>query len=347
MAITNDSPSRTAANTPGIFTRIVARASGLYVVFMVCYLILRLTLGERFWWLALLNSFAIYTLLPLAVLLPAAMVSHAWRYVTRLGFLALLAVFWFGPLFQPSGTVRPAGGLQLRVVTFNLHGDRNEALEAVDTWLREIDADIVLIQERPTVYAEEGLPALLDIYPTQSDQQVTRLYLLSKHPTELTDSDTRWTRSVVHVDGQDIAVYNVHFIYPFLDKGRFGLGKNILGWVASYDETERNQQIDDLLEYLESETLPYLVAGDFNASQHSMVYGSIVLALNDSFRKTASGLGSTWPAYFPVLRLDYVLYDNTFQALHSYRGPSGLGSDHLPVVADLELLPTALTQDAR
>ena len=40
----------------------------------------------------------------------------------------------------------------------------------------------------------------------------------------------------------------------------------------------------------------------------------------------------------PMLRLDYIWHDDHFRALNAEKGPSGLGSDHLPVVADLELL---------
>jgi vancomycin resistance protein VanJ len=332
----------------GAASRLAALLCSAYLIFMVIYLLLRLILGDALWWLGLLNSLAIYTFAPVIVLLPLAALAGLWHLLARLALLALLGIIWFGPFFQPKASVTPIGMQTLRVITFNVW-EPNHRLDEVEDWLAEMAADLVLLQEIPAAYVENGIPALEEQYPEQiigTSPASIRLLSLSQHPVvEVDEPQPHYQRLVIEVSGQNIAVYNVHFPVPVRNDARLSvdLGLSWLNLALSYDETQRNAQIQGLLEALEDEELPFLVGGDFNMSQHSITYSSLAVRMTDSFRATNSGLGATWPVvhgpdFAPtLLRLDYIWHGRRLRSLRSELGPP-LGSDRLPVIAQIEIL---------
>ncbi len=113
-----------------------------------------------------------------------------------------------------------------------------------------------------------------------------------------------------------------------------------------YDDSARDAQIHALIARLQDEPLPYVVAGDFNMSDQSVIYGDLAAAMGDSFREAGTGLGTSWPmlqASFglplsipPLMRIDYIWHSDEFRAVEASVGPF-LGSDHLPMLATLAL----------
>ncbi|RMG73154.1 MAG: hypothetical protein D6711_11395 [Chloroflexi bacterium] len=327
--------STSSNNTPPLTNRVVAFLCNVYLISMVSYLILRLIFTDTTWWLALLNAFAIYTFSPILVLLPIAFMLRLWQTAGRLSILALLGVIWFGPFFQPPHTQLPSGGTVLTLVTFNAWGNNNTQPDQAVDWLMQQDADIILLQEYTPLIGEK-----LD-YPEHAMN--AGLHLFSRYPIVESSDVNGHQRVVLDINEQQIAIYHVHLAYPLDHPPRFELP--LLRTISRYDETERNQQIKALLQTLKDETLPFIVGGDFNMSQHSLIYSDLALLMGDSFRSTNTGLGATWSTQmpFPTLRLDYIWHQRTIHALKTNVGPN-LGSDHLPLVAWLELPTTTPVQ---
>lgn len=336
----------------GCFSRVIVFISGSYLLIMIAYLILRLIFFGGLWWLALLNAFAIYTFAPLLVLLPLALLAGRWRMLIRLGLLAVLAVIWFGPFFQ-ANNVESTGAPTIIIATFNLEQDRGGFLNNLDpfnAWLDENEVDILVLQETPEGLIDaDGATSLLETYPEHYIQTIDeagglRRAIFSRYPLDDIVTGDRYLRAVIDFNGTNITLYNVHFEWPFRNDPRFNFntGSPWINLLLKYDETIRNEQIDAFLELIADETTPYIVAGDFNTSQHSIIYSSLAVAMDDSFRATSSGLGATWPserfgALVPtVLRIDYVWYSEPLKAIGAAVGPH-FGSDHLPYVATLEL----------
>jgi vancomycin resistance protein VanJ len=92
--------------------------TGSYALGLALFLVLRILFGDRFWWLSLLNSFALLGFLPLFILLPLALLSKARPIFILNVALALIGVLWFGPYYLPKAHAAPSG-LALRIVTFN------------------------------------------------------------------------------------------------------------------------------------------------------------------------------------------------------------------------------------
>jgi len=119
----------------------------------------------------------------------------------------------------------------------------------------------------------------------------------------------------------------------------------ILQTALSYNSSARDAEITRLLARLGAEPYPYVVAGDFNMSEDATTYSKIADTMGDAYREGSSGWGGTWPISIveelprfvpPLLRVDYIWRSEHFRTVEVRRGPR-LGSDHLPLYAELEL----------
>src|SRR5436190_763553 len=121
--------------------------SGAYLIGLAIFLLLRLVFGSRFWWLGLINNFTPWTFLPLVVLFPLiALLGTRWLLVAAT-VLALICVALFGPYYVPRTHPTPIGAT-IRIVTFNIWPN-NQDMQQVEAWLRQINADVVFLQENP------------------------------------------------------------------------------------------------------------------------------------------------------------------------------------------------------
>lgn len=349
---TSISPTQTPGQQAGCLPRFIGAVSGIYLTGMVAYLALRLILGGELWWVALFNAFAVYTFTPLLILLPLVILLRVWRMAVRLGLLALLAIVWFGPFFQPQSPSK-TDAPSLTIVTFNMEVGRGgflEQIESFEAWIDENNVDVVVFQETANAILDDGFPNSEDTYTfvkqSEERREALRRSLLSRYPVLESENGNAYQRVVLDINGEQIALYNVHFAWPFLDEPRFNIdtGDDWLNLMLSYDEDIRNTQIEAFLDVIEGEDLPYIVAGDFNTSQHSIIYSELAVRMADSYRTASSGLGTTWPQagrFGPlvptVLRLDYIWYDDdVFRAVDAEVGPE-FDSDHHPVIATLEI----------
>ena len=112
-----------------------------------------------------------------------------------------------------------------------------------------------------------------------------------------------------------------------------------LNWPLGPRNSEfRNQELNSLVALSKAQGGPLLVAGDFNLTPWSEYFSD---ALERSELHDASvgfGLARSWPAQFaPVgIRIDHCLLSRHWSARSTSIGPD-LGSDHLPLVADVAL----------
>lgn len=98
----------------------------------------------------------------------------------------------------------------------------------------------------------------------------------------------------------------------------------------------RAEQAQHLRTHLEQSPHPVLVCGDFNDTPNSYVYHLVSEGLNDPFRLRGRGFATTFSGVLPMLRIDYLLCEKTFE-IHDFRTVHGNFSDHYPVVVALTL----------
>jgi vancomycin resistance protein VanJ len=332
--------------------RIVVLLTAAYALALIVYLVLRFALRDTLWWLAFLHNFAPYYFAPLLALIPLLFIVKARGTAVRLLPLLLIGLLLFGPRWLPKPVVNAAGDTpSIKLVTFNVLV-LTEDYERIIAWLRATDADVILLQEVDDAETPVIIESLVDAYPYQVDLIGTTLLALSRYPIReqsLVDLGAWFIdRFVLEVEGQALAIYNMHMHLPIRDEPHiwFDTHKGMVNLFLKYDEFHRNRLIHRLLELLAQEDLPYIVAGDFNTSDNALIYDDMMAVMRDSFRETNTGLGTTWPAAAgddplpgiipPLLRIDYVWHSTNLRALATEIGPD-LGSDHLPVVATLGL----------
>ena len=94
--------------------------------------------------------------------------------------------------------------------------------------------------------------------------------------------------------------------------------------------------------------LPLVVCGDFNATPVSPVYRHLARSLRDA-QRTSKRFAPTWPAQCPFLRIDHLFVSSDLPVVSctvARDATSRRASDHLPVVADVELRNLAAARAA-
>ncbi len=321
-----------------------------YHVLLLVYWLLRVIFQGAFWWLALLDTFALFWLLPLAITLPTASILRSWRTVGFASVLLLVGGIWFAPPIRQAPGI---SGETLRVVTYNTLYN-NPQLEDDMRYLLTLSADVIVLQEIVRPGYDERLAPLLRYYPHEAKiENGIRIY--SRYPYQDVgtlrlegDVDEGIRRDalrvVVDYNGQSVAVYGVHLSLPVGEQHRVSLrSTHPLAAIAQmYDERRRNAQIGALAQYVERETLPTIVGGDFNLSHTSIAHNVLErVGLRDAHLTAGQGYGMTWMAppvpLPPMIRIDYIWYSRaSLRAVQTQRGAQ-LGSDHRPVIADFEV----------
>lgn len=130
----------------------------------------------------------------------------------------------------------------------------------------------------------------------------------------------RWAR--LEVNGTTFELAGIHLARPF------------------YPELQQ-QDIAVLTQFVQSRTLPLIVAGDFNMSPWTQKLERFTDATE---LKRYNTVHLTWPMRWrgvpllPLVAIDNVFASRHFAAIATKGGPR-LGSDHRPVIADIALAP--------
>lgn len=240
--------------------------------------------------------------------------------------------------------------MRLRVVTWNIHKgiggvDRRYSLERTAAVLRSLHPDIALLQE-----VAEGMPRCrMDNQLEQLSDQLDMRHvafgpehrfrvggygnaILSRYP--LTDS-TRIDLTIGRRKQRGLIKTRAH---AKLEHGTrsvvvFNLHLGLSG-------SERGEQLERFLEchpfaHLHHET-PLIVGGDFND-----VWASLGQRFLEPVGFVRAGkLQATFPAALPLRPLDGLWVRGNIRVISAHPVRSGLAtsaSDHLPIVADLEV----------
>lgn len=105
---------------------------------------------------------------------------------------------------------------------------------------------------------------------------------------------------------------------------------------AQKNDTNRVLQMAKINEILKSETMPVIIAGDFNATPESR----IINKLDSDFKRSClTGCGFTIPQVNPTKTIDYIAFKpaNAFTVVQHKVINESYASDHLPVFAILKL----------
>lgn len=220
-----------------------------------------------------------------------------------------------------------SGAPTFRLLTFNVWF-RNPDMASTAAYIEQLQADAVVLQELTPSQAETLRPLLpsypyYHIEPSRMGSAVfTKWPVISAESVPLAKEGAIAAHMQIDWRGLPVTVLGVHLNWP----------------LGPRNSAFRNEELAGVVAFAKTQQGPLLVAGDFNLTPWSEYFRDALAAsgLHDAAR--GFGLARSWPAQFAPLaiRIDHCLLSPHWRSVSVRRGP-WLGSDHLPVVADLSL----------
>jgi endonuclease/exonuclease/phosphatase family metal-dependent hydrolase len=268
--------------------------------------------------------------------------------MTRRYALLLCAVALVGSLI-PSAASAPANPLDnkktLRVMTFNIHVgvglDKKLDLQRI--------ADVI-IRERPDLVGLQEVDR--GVRRTEGIDEIAEL-------AKITRMDYAFGHNLDYQEGQYGVAILSKFLIQKIDhqkyenrreaerRGMLRVEVDIGGRSIDFATTHLDYQREDarlfeteqLLRFLSAVRNPLIVVGDFNDEPIGSAYKLVLTKFADAWMASrAKGNGFSYPADQPAKRIDYIFFRSSdgVRAKKSWvvKTPA---SDHLPVVAELEI----------
>ncbi|MFE0631724.1 endonuclease/exonuclease/phosphatase family protein [Streptomyces sp. NPDC058864] len=270
---------------------------------------------------SLVETFLPWTGLAVPFLLLCALLR---RSATAAVAVVLPTLVWCS-LFGGTLTDKRASGGNFTVVTHNANEENPDPAHTARA-LAASGADLVAIEELGDNAPAYGT-ALRARYPYHSVQGTVGLwsrYPLSGARTVDIAPWPRALRATVRTPKGPVAVYVAHLLsVRFTPLYGFGTGA-------------RDSAARALAAALRAEPLPRtLLMGDFNGTTDDRALSAVTSQLRSVQAESGAGFGPTWPASFPVARIDHILVRG-MEPCSAWTLPA-TGSDHLPVAASVRL----------
>lgn len=175
-------------------------------------------------------------------------------------------------------------------------------------------------------YATQGTVGLWSKLPlsdtTPIDTKMDYGPLADTKPADVKMTYTRALRTTVATDQGPLAVYVAH------------LGSVRVNPSAGFWTTHRDRGADALSEAIAAERNQRVVLlGDLNGTMDDRAFADLTAQLRSAQATAGTGFGFSWPAEFPVVRIDQILVRGVRPA-SSWVLPA-TGSDHRPVAAGI------------
>ncbi len=294
--------------------------------------------GEGQWLLALLRySPAMVYVVPTALLgLVAFLLKCPGCRLPLVVSLGVIFLVYASPVFNFK---RHAPG-QIRVVTYNILSGKLDEKEQLAQFLQAQDADVILLQEAfMAPFREDPVEPIkrhLTGYRYVRGGDIGELAIFTKHPILEHQTFSLSSRrpalwADIDLGGRRTRVFNVH--YDHFDE----FGTRHVRTILRSTARARANQTARLVEQLGQWDGPTILAGDFNCPPNSDTSQRVRARLQDSYATVGTGLGQTFPSFFPLWRIDYVYASRHFAVRGS--GPVDVTwSDHKPLRAELDPL---------
>ena len=290
--------------------------------------------GQWVWWLDVLANFRAQFVVGLVVLSLSLLLTRFRRTGIAMFAVAVINLIPVLPLYVGSPGDSEPGAPSIRVMSFNLLSDNERFGEVID-YVRTVDPDLVLLHEasRPWEVAVEAADLGYDVIRPWADDLVFGTLVLIRgeeidavtfgfaaaqpRAVQLTYRPTGWP--------EGIEVLSTHALAP-TEKERADL---------------RNAQLQFAADWATDRSGPRLVVGDFNATPWSWPFRDLMDEAELRNSQIGFGLQPSFPTTSNVILrvpIDHLLHSEHFVIRDRRLGPD-LGSDHFPLIVDVELSP--------
>ncbi|MFD9305748.1 endonuclease/exonuclease/phosphatase family protein [Streptomyces sp. NPDC060048] len=268
---------------------------------------------------SLIETFLPWLGLAVPVLFAAALLR---RSATALIAILLTAAVWVN-LFGGLVTDKSHGGGNLTVATHNVDADNTDPAGTAAS-VATSGADVLALTELKgsavPVY-EKALKGTYKYHSVEGTVGVWSKYpLTSSAPVDIKMGWTRAMRATVKTPHGDVAAFVAH-----LPSVRVKLN-------AGFTANQRDNSADALGAALAAEPLGKVVLlGDLNGTVNDRALSEVTSQLRSTQGASGDGFGFSWPAQFPMARIDQILVRGVTPEA-SWTLPR-TGSDHLPIAA--------------
>lgn len=258
-------------------------------------------------------------------------------------------------------------GRTIKIISYNVgrfahdegeFSSREECMDSVFAFILDQDPDIICLQEFRTSDVDRirslirrrlgDYQASYYLFPTGKggfgNLTLSRMPVRNKGVIKFEESANLALYTDYTYHGRDFRVYNCHFeSYNISMSGllRAMMRKDSDVFTETGNKmkksiTRRPKQVDQVFSDIENCPLESFVCGDFNDNPMSYTYYRMKKGRKDAFIEAGDGFGATYATMWPLLRIDYVLFPDSFQAV-SHEIPRVPHSDHYPVITEIEL----------
>ncbi|MFG2745016.1 endonuclease/exonuclease/phosphatase family protein [Streptomyces chartreusis] len=268
------------------------------------------------------------TFLPwLGLLIPVlVLLGLVRKSATALIAVLLPAVVWLN-LFGGQLSDKTGSGGDLTVATHNVNADNTDPAGTAQD-VAASGADVVALEELTADAVPTYEKALASTYKYHSVQGTVGLW--SKYPlsgVRSVDIQLGWTRAMraaVTTPAGQVAVYVAH------------LPSVRVKMEAGFTARQRDKSADALGEAIADEPLQKAVLlGDLNGTMNDRALRAITAQMRSTQGASGSGMGFSWPASFPMARIDQIMVKG-IEPMSSWTLPE-TGSDHLPIAARVKV----------
>ena len=237
-------------------------------------------------------------------------------------------------------------GIFFRVMTYNIHHaegmDGKVDLERIADVIRRELPDMVALQEVDQNTVRTGktdfpaeLARMLNMHVVFGDNigfqggkygnAILSLHPIidwkNRHLEQLGSGEQRGTlQAVIEIRETKILLVNTHLDHRPSDRERLHSFGQFKGMIKMH------------------KNLPVIFCGDFNDTPDSPLYQGMRGWLADAWKSAGTGNGFTISSTQPKRRIDYIWHSRRNLIAHKIRVPKTTASDHLPVVAEFEIV---------
>lgn len=326
-------------DTPPRRFSIVAAIGWMFLYCLVLppiLLFLASLLGRYFLVCELICNFRAYILITLLVSGPALFLlkqkwlTAVWLGATLWAMMGTVSVF-LPTSYSASSADHSVSPQTISVMSFNVLGSNRQHTEIIEE-IKRHDPDVFVMLE----FANQWQPAmerLHSVYPYRIEQARWHgfgIALFSKLPIEKETvlqlakrrTDNPFVVATVKIGDKPLRIAGAHLLSP-MDPNRLDI---------------RNQQIEEMGDFLSTDSIPTVVVGDFNCVPWSAFLSDFLDQTGYRDSRQGFGYDGTWYAKKKLLRIPI---DHAFVSpsvcVHSRTVGEAAGSDHFPVIVELSV----------
>ncbi|MFV1960265.1 MAG: endonuclease/exonuclease/phosphatase family protein [Acidimicrobiia bacterium] len=290
--------------------------------------------GRWVWWLDILANFRAQYVVGL-ILLGLIVLMSKWR---RIGYgvltVAAINLVFVLPLYAGSPGQAVPDLPSLRVMSFNLLSTNQNYSEVIE-YIRSVDPDLVLLYEasRPWEVAVESAGLDYEVIRPRSDNLIFGTLVMVR-------GEEVEAISYGFAESQPRAV-SIKYRPTGWPEGINVLSTHPLAPTEERRAKLRDAQLEFAADWASEQEGAFMVVGDFNATPWSWPFRNLMASAPLRNSQLGFGLQPSFPstsAFLLRVPIDHLLQSDSLSVVDRRLGPP-MGSDHFPLVVDLQFVP--------